>query len=430
MDLKRGIDKAVTAVVKNLKVQSKAISNNSEIAQVATISANSDREIGDMIANAMEKVGKDGVITVEEAKGRETEVKTVEGMQFDRGYLSPYFVTNTDKMEAELDRPYVLIYDKKISSMKELLPILEATAQTGRPLLIISEDVDGEALATLVVNKIRGALKVAAVKAPGFGDRRKAMLEDIAALTGGQVISEERGFKLENATIEFLGVAEKILVDKDNTTIVNGAGKKEDITARINQIKVQIENTTSDYDKEKLQERLAKLSGGVAILYIGAATEVEMKEKKDRVDDALHATRAAVEEGIVPGGGVAYLRAVEALDEVKGYNEDENIGVNIVRTALEAPLRTIVANAGGEGSVVVNKVREGKGDYGFNARDNKYENFFAAGIIDPTKVSRLALENAASIAGLLLTTECVIADDPEAKDAMPPMGGGGMGGMM
>jgi chaperonin GroEL len=430
MDLKRGIDKAVTAVVKNLKAQSKAISNNSEIAQVATISANSDREIGDMIANAMEKVGKDGVITVEEAKGRETEVKTVEGMQFDRGYLSPYFVTNTDKMEAELDRPYVLIYDKKISSMKELLPILEATAQTGRPLLIISEDVDGEALATLVVNKIRGALKVAAVKAPGFGDRRKAMLEDIAALTGGQVISEERGFKLENATIEFLGVAEKILVDKDNTTIVNGAGKKEDITARINQIKVQIENTTSDYDKEKLQERLAKLSGGVAILYIGAATEVEMKEKKDRVDDALHATRAAVEEGIVPGGGVAYLRAVEALGEVKGYNEDENIGVNIVRTALEAPLRTIVANAGGEGSVVVNKVREGKGDYGFNARDNKYENFFAAGIIDPTKVSRLALENAASIAGLLLTTECVIADDPEAKDAMPPMGGGGMGGMM
>ncbi len=430
MDLKRGIDKAVTAVVKNLKAQSKAISNNSEIAQVATISANSDREIGDMIANAMEKVGKDGVITVEEAKGRETEVKTVEGMQFDRGYLSPYFVTNTDKMEAEPDRPYVLIYDKKISSMKELLPILEATAQTGRPLLIISEDVDGEALATLVVNKIRGALKVAAVKAPGFGDRRKAMLEDIAALTGGQVISEERGFKLENATIEFLGVAEKILVDKDNTTIVNGAGKKEDITARINQIKVQIENTTSDYDKEKLQERLAKLSGGVAILYIGAATEVEMKEKKDRVDDALHATRAAVEEGIVPGGGVAYLRAVEALDEVKGYNEDENIGVNIVRTALEAPLRTIVANAGGEGSVVVNKVREGKGDYGFNARDNKYENFFAAGIIDPTKVSRLALENAASIAGLLLTTECVIADDPEAKDAMPPMGGGGMGGMM
>ncbi len=430
MDLKRGIDKAVTAVVKNLKAQSKAISNNSEIAQVATISANSDREIGDMIANAMEKVGKDGVITVEEAKGRETEVKTVEGMQFDRGYLSPYFVTNTDKMEAELDRPYVLIYDKKISSMKELLPILEATAQTGRPLLIISEDVDGEALATLVVNKIRGALKVAAVKAPGFGDRRKAMLEDIAALTGGQVISEERGFKLENATIEFLGVAEKILVDKDNTTIVNGAGKKEDITARINQIKVQIENTTSDYDKEKLQERLAKLSGGVAILYIGAATEVEMKEKKDRVDDALHATRAAVEEGIVPGGGVAYLRAVEALDEVKGYNEDENIGVNIVRTALEAPLRTIVANAGGEGSVVVNKVREGKGDYGFNARDNKYENFFAAGIIDPTKVSRLALENAASIAGLLLTTECVIADDPEAKDAMSSMGGGGMGGMM
>jgi chaperonin GroEL len=430
MDLKRGIDKAVTAIVKNLKEQSKPISNNSEIAQVATISANSDKEIGDMIANAMEKVGKDGVITVEEAKGRETEVKTVEGMQFDRGYLSPYFVTNTDKMEAEMDRPYVLIYDKKISSMKELLPVLELTAQTGRPLLIISEDVDGEALATLVVNKIRGALKVAAVKAPGFGDRRKAMLEDIAVLTGGQVISEERGFKLENATLDFLGVAEKIIVDKDNTTIVNGSGKKEDITARINQIKVQIENTTSDYDKEKLQERLAKLSGGVAILYIGAATEVEMKEKKDRVDDALHATRAAVEEGIVPGGGVAFLRAVEALDKVKGYNEDENIGVNIVRTALEAPLRTIVANAGGEGSVVVNKVREGKDDYGYNARDNKYEHFFAAGIIDPTKVTRLALENAASIAGLLLTTECVIADDPDTKDSMPPMGGGGMGGMM
>ncbi len=428
MDLKRGIDKAVIAIVKNLKEQSKPISNNSEIAQVATISANSDKEIGDMIANAMEKVGKDGVITVEEAKGRETEVKTVEGMQFDRGYLSPYFVTNTDKMEAEMERPYVLIYDKKISSMKELLPVLELTAQTGRPLLIISEDVDGEALATLVVNKIRGALKVAAVKAPGFGDRRKAMLEDIAVLTGGQVISEERGFKLENATLDFLGVAEKIIVDKDNTTIVNGSGKKEDITARINQIKVQIENTTSDYDKEKLQERLAKLSGGVAILYIGAATEVEMKEKKDRVDDALHATRAAVEEGIVPGGGVAFLRAVEALDKVKGYNEDENIGVNIVRTALEAPLRTIVANAGGEGSVVVNKVREGKDDYGYNARDNKYENFFAAGIIDPTKVTRLALENAASIAGLLLTTECVIADDPDTKDSMPS--GGGMGGMM
>jgi chaperonin GroEL len=430
MDLKRGIDKAVTAVVKSLKAQSKPISNNSEIAQVATISANSDKEIGDMIASAMEKVGKDGVITVEEAKGRETEVKTVEGMQFDRGYLSPYFVTNTDKMEAEMDRPYVLIYDKKISSMKELLPILELTAQTGRPLLIISEDVDGEALATLVVNKIRGSLKVAAVKAPGFGDRRKAMLEDIAVLTGGQVISEERGYKLENATLEFLGVAEKILVDKDNTTIVNGSGKKEDIVGRINQIKVQIDNTTSDYDKEKLQERLAKLSGGVAILYIGAATEVEMKEKKDRVDDALHATRAAVEEGVVPGGGVAYLRAIESLTDLKTYNEDESIGVNIVKTALESPIRCIVANAGGEGSVVVNKVREGKGDYGFNARDNKYENFFAAGIIDPTKVTRLALENAASIAGLLLTTECVIADDPEAKDAMPQMGGGGMGGMM
>jgi chaperonin GroEL len=431
MDLKRGIDKAVTAVVKNLKAQSKAITNNAEIAQVATISANSDKEIGDMIAHAMEKVGKDGVITVEEAKGRETEVKTVEGMQFDRGYLSPYFVTNTDKMEAELDRPYILIYDKKISSMKEMLPVLELTAQTGRPLLIISEDVDGEALATLVVNKIRGALKVAAVKAPGFGDRRKAMLEDIAVLTGGQVISEERGFKLENATLDFLGVAEKVIVDKDNTTVVNGSGKKEDIVARINQIKVQIENTTSDYDKEKLQERLAKLSGGVAILYVGAATEVEMKEKKDRVDDALHATRAAVEEGIVPGGGVAFLRAVDSLDKMKGYNDDETIGINIVRTALEYPLRTIVGNAGEEGSVVVNKVREGKDDYGYNARDNKYENFFAAGIIDPTKVARLALENAASISGLLLTTECVIADDPDTKEPMPPMGGaGGMGGMM
>lgn len=431
MDLKRGIDKAVSAVVENLRSQSKAISNNNEIAQVATISANNDPEIGKMIADAMDKVGKDGVITVEEAKGTETEVKTVEGMQFDRGYLSPYFVTNTEKMEAELDRPYILIYDKKISSMKELLPVLELTAQTGRPLLIISEDVDGEALATLVVNKIRGALKVAAVKAPGFGDRRKAMLEDIAVLTGGQVISEERGYKLENATLEYLGVAEKVIVDKDNTTIVNGAGKKDEIVGRVNQIKAQIETTTSDYDREKLQERLAKLSGGVAILYIGAATEVEMKEKKDRVDDALHATRAAVEEGIVPGGGVAILRAADALTKVDTRNEDETIGVNIIRTALEAPLRTIVSNAGGEPSVVVNKVREGKGDFGYNARDDKYENFFAAGIIDPTKVTRLALENAASIAGLLLTTEAVVADDPEEKEApMPPMGGGGMGGMM
>ncbi|SFC19853.1 chaperonin GroEL [Flexibacter flexilis DSM 6793] len=430
MDLKRGIDKAVSTVVANLKSQSKAISNNSEIEQVATISANNDNEIGKMIASAMEKVGKDGVITVEEAKGTETEVKTVEGMQFDRGYLSPYFVTNTDKMEAELDRPYVLIYDKKISSMKELLPVLEQTVQTGRPLLIIAEDVDGEALATLVVNKIRGALKIVAVKAPGFGDRRKAMLEDIAVLTGGTVISEEQGYKLENATLQYLGTAEKIIVDKDNTTVVNGSGSAEAIQARVNQVKAQIENTTSDYDREKLQERLAKLSGGVAILYIGAATEVEMKEKKDRVDDALHATRAAVEEGIVPGGGVALIRAVEALDSVATHNEDEAIGVNIVRTALEAPLRTIIANAGGEGSVVVNKVKEGKGDYGYNAREDRYENMFAAGVLDPTKVTRLALENAASIAGLLLTTECVIADDPDEKEpAMPPMGGG-MGGMM
>jgi chaperonin GroEL len=432
MDLKRGIDKAVAAVTAHLRSQSKTISNSNEIAQVATISANSDHEIGKMIADAMDKVGKDGVITVEEAKGTETEVKTVEGMQFDRGYLSPYFVTNTDKMEAELDRPYILIYDKKISSMKELLPVLEQAAQTGKPLVIIAEDVDGEALATLVVNKIRGALKVVAVKAPGFGDRRKAMLEDIAILTGGQVISEERGYKLENATLEYLGTAEKVIVDKDNTTIVNGAGKADDIKARVNQIKAQIETTTSDYDKEKLQERLAKLSGGVAILYIGAATEVEMKEKKDRVDDALHATRAAVEEGIVPGGGVAFLRAIEALDKVKTTNEDEAIGVNIIRIALEAPLRTIVANAGGEGSVVIQKVREGKGDFGYNAKDDKYEELFKAGIIDPTKVSRLALENAASIAGLLLTTECVVADDPEEEKApaMPSGGMGGMGGMM
>ncbi len=430
MDLKRGIDKAVAAVVAHLRSQSKAISNSNEIGQVATISANNDAEIGKMIADAMDKVGKDGVITVEEAKGTETEVKTVEGMQFDRGYLSPYFVTNTEKMEVELEKPYILIYEKKISSMKELLPVLELTAQTGRPLLIISEDVDGEALATLVVNKIRGALKVAAVKAPGFGDRRKAMLEDIAVLTGGQVISEERGYKLENTTLEYLGVAEKIIIDKDNTTIVNGSGKKDDIVGRVNQIKAQIESTTSDYDREKLQERLAKLSGGVAILYIGAATEVEMKEKKDRVDDALHATRAAVEEGIVPGGGVAILRAADSLGKLDTRNEDEAIGVNIIRIALEAPLRCIVANAGGEPSVVINKVREGKGDYGYNARDDKYENFFAAGIIDPTKVTRLALENAASIAGLLLTTEAVVADDPEEKEASMPSMGGGMGGMM
>ncbi|MEQ9403333.1 MAG: chaperonin GroEL [Cyclobacteriaceae bacterium] len=431
MDLKRGVDKAVVAVVENLKKQSKGIKTNEEIAQVASVSANNDAEIGAMIANAMEKVGKDGVITVEEAKGTETEVKTVEGMQFDRGYLSPYFVTNTDKMEAELESPYILIYDKKVSNMKELLPILEATAQTGKPLLIIAEDVEGEALATLVVNKIRGSLKIAAVKAPGFGDRRKAMLEDIATLTGGTLISEERGYKLENATIDYLGTAEKINIDKDNTTIVNGAGKKKDIEGRINQIKQQIENTTSDYDKEKLQERLAKLSGGVAILYIGAATEVEMKEKKDRVDDALHATRAAVQEGIVAGGGVALIRAMSALDKLVLDNEDQNTGVAIVKAAIQSPLRTIVENAGGEASVVVNEVLAGKADYGFNAASGEYVNMFKAGIIDPTKVTRLALENAASIASLLLTTECVVADAPEPEGAgMPPMPPGGMGGMM
>jgi chaperonin GroEL len=434
MDLKRGIDKAVDAVVEHLKKQSKKIKDSSEIAQVATISSNSDETIGKMIADAMDKVGKDGVITVEEAKGTETEVKTVEGMQFDRGYLSPYFVTNTEKMEADLDQPYVLIYDKKISSMKELLPVLEQSAQTGKPLVIIAEEVEGEALATLVVNKIRGALRVAAVKAPGFGDRRKAMLEDIAILTGGKVISEEQGFKLENATLDMLGRAEKINIDKDNTTIVNGAGKKNEIQGRIAQIKAQIDTTTSDYDKEKLQERLAKLSGGVAILYVGAATEVEMKEKKDRVDDALHATRAAVQEGIVPGGGVAYVRAIECLKNPADLgitNEDQATGVNIVRLALESPLRTIAENAGQEGSVVVNKVRDGKKDFGYNALDNKYENFFEAGIIDPTKVTRLALENAASIAGLLLTTEAVVSEiaDENPAPAMPH-GGGGMGGMM
>src|SRR6187549_420012 len=433
MDLKRGIDKAVDAVVENLKKQSKKIKDSNEIAQVATISSNSDTTIGKMIADAMEKVGKDGVITVEEAKGTETEVKTVEGMQFDRGYLSPYFVTNTEKMEAELDSPYILIYDKKVSSMKELLPVLEASAQTGKPLVIISEEVEGEALATLVVNKIRGALRVAAVKAPGFGDRRKAMLEDIAVLTGGKVISEEQGFKLENATLDMLGRAEKINIDKDNTTIVNGAGKKTEIQGRVAQIKAQIETTTSDYDKEKLQERLAKLSGGVAILYIGAATEVEMKEKKDRVDDALHATRAAVQEGIVPGGGVAYIRAIESLKNIETLgltNEDQATGVNIVRLSLEAPLRTIAENAGQEGSVIVNKVRDGKKDFGYNARDNKFENFFDAGIIDPTKVTRLALENAASIAGLLLTTEAVVSEIADEKEAPAMPHGGGMGGMM
>jgi chaperonin GroEL len=430
MDLKRGIDKAVSAVVNKLKENSKHISTSKEIAQVATVSANNDEEIGNMISDAMDKVGKDGVITVEEAKGTETDVKTVEGMQFDRGYLSPYFVTNTEKMEAELDNPFILIYDKKISSMKELLPVLEPVAQSGKPLLIISEDVDGEALATLVVNKIRGALKVAAVKAPGFGDRRKAMLEDIAILTGGTVISEERGFKLENATTDMLGRAEKINIDKDNTTIVNGAGDAAAIKGRIAEIKAQIEKTTSDYDREKLQERLAKLSGGVAILYIGAATEVEMKEKKDRVDDALHATRAAVQEGVVVGGGVALVRAADALTDLKGENEDQDTGINIVRQAIESPLRTIVSNAGGEPSVVINKIRENSGNFGYNARTDVYEDLFAAGVIDPTKVTRLALENAASIAALLLTTECVVADVKDDAPAMPPMGGGGMGGMM
>ncbi len=432
MDLKRGIDKAVAAVVENLRTQSQTVGeDNNKIKQVAAISANNDEVIGSLIAEAMGKVGKDGVITVEEAKGTETEVKTVEGMQFDRGYLSPYFVTNADKMEAELESPFILIYDKKISSMKELLPILEKQVQTGKPLLIIAEDLDGEALATLVVNKIRGSLKVAAVKAPGFGDRRKAMLEDIAILTGGTVISEERGFKLENADLSYLGTAEKVVIDKDNTTVINGSGKSEEIKARVSQIKSQIESTTSDYDREKLQERLAKLSGGVAVLYVGAATEVEMKEKKDRVDDALHATRAAVEEGIVAGGGVAFIRAVESLVNLKGDNEDENTGIQIIRRAIEEPLRQICDNAGIEGSIVVQKVKEGSADFGYNARTDKYENLIGAGVIDPTKVSRVALENAASIAAMLLTTECVLADDPEdEKAAMPPMGGGGMGGMM
>ncbi|MCE2741078.1 MAG: chaperonin GroEL [Sphingobacteriales bacterium] len=431
MDLKRGIDKAVEAVVENLKGQSQQVGDdNNKIQQVATISANNDEVIGKLIADAMAKVGKEGVITVEEAKGTETEVKTVEGMQFDRGYLSPYFVTNADKMEVDMDAPFILIYDKKVSNMKELLPILEQVVQTGKPLLIIAEDVEGEALATLVVNKIRGSLKIAAVKAPGFGDRRKAMLEDIAILTGGTVISEERGFKLENADLTYLGKAEKITIDKDNTTIINGAGAKEDITGRVNQIKAQIENTTSDYDKEKLQERLAKLAGGVAVLYIGAASEVEMKEKKDRVDDALHATRAAVEEGIVAGGGVAYIRTIDALEKLKGANEDETTGIAIIKRAIEEPLRQIVANAGGEGSVVVNKVREGKADFGYNARTEVYENLIAAGVIDPTKVSRVALQNAASVAAMILTTECILAEEKENNPAPMPGGmPGGMGGM-
>ena len=432
MDLKRGIDKAVNEVVSNLRKLSKEVgSDNSKIEQIATISANNDEAIGALIAKAMKDVGNDGVITVEEAKGIETEVKTVEGMQFDRGYLSPYFVTNTEKMITEMEDPMILICEKKISSMKELMPILEPVAQSSKGLLIIAEDVDGEALGTLVVNRIRGSLKVAAVKAPGFGDRRKAMLEDIAILTGGQVISEERGMTLENTTIDMLGTAEKIEIDKDNTTIVNGKGKKADIKARVGQIRAQIETTTSDYDKEKLQERLAKLSGGVAVLYVGAPTEVEMKEKKDRVEDALAATRAAVEEGIVAGGGVALLRAIETLDKINGLNEDEATGISIVKRAAEEPLRQIIANAGEEGAVIVQEVKAGKKDFGYNARSEKFENLFKAGVIDPTKVTRIAVENAASIAAMLLTTECVIADQPEesAPAAMPPMGGG-MPGMM
>ena len=433
MDLKRGIDKAVADVVKNLRKLSKEIgSDNSKIEQIATISANNDEAIGALIAKAMQDVGKDGVITVEEAKGIETEVVTVEGMQFDRGYLSPYFVTNTEKMITEMENPMILICEKKISSMKELLPILEPVAQSSKGLIIIAEDVDGEALGTLVVNRIRGSLKVAAVKAPGFGDRRKAMLEDIAILTGGQVISEERGMTLENTTIDMLGTAEKVEIDKDNTTVVNGKGEKADITARVGQIKAQIESTTSDYDKEKLQERLAKLSGGVAVLYVGAPTEVEMKEKKDRVDDALAATRAAVEEGVVAGGGVALLRAIEGLDKIKTVNEDETTGVAIVKRAAEEPLRQIIANAGQEGAVIVQEVKAGKDDFGYNARTEKFENLVKAGVVDPTKVTRIAVENAASIAAMLLTTECVISDQPEeasAAAAMPPMGGG-MPGMM
>ena len=433
MDLKRGIDKAVSEVVSNLRKLSKEVGSDiGKIEQIATISANNDEVIGALIAKAMKVVGNDGVITVEEAKGIETEVKTVEGMQFDRGYLSPYFVTNTEKMITEMEDPMILICEKKISSMKELMPILEPVAQSSKGLIIIAEDVDGEALGTLVVNRIRGSLKVAAVKAPGFGDRRKAMLEDIAILTGGQVISEERGMTLENTTIDMLGTAAKIEIDKDNTTIVNGKGKKADIKSRVSQIRAQIESTTSDYDREKLQERLAKLSGGVAVLYVGAPTEVEMKEKKDRVEDALAATRAAVEEGIVAGGGVALLRAIETLDKVKGLNADEVTGISIVKRAAEEPLRQIIANAGEEGAVIVQEVKAGKNDYGYNARTEKFENLFKAGIIDPTKVTRIAFENAASIASMLLTTECVIADMPEESapaGGMPPMGGG-MPGMM
>ena len=431
MDLKRGVDKAVYAVVENLNKSAKTVGNSSEkIQQIASISANNDNVIGDLITEAFEKVGKEGVITVEEAKGTDTYVDVVEGMQFDRGYLSPYFVTNSEKMESDLESPYILLYDKKISAMKDLLPVLEPVAQSGKPLIVIAEDVDGEALATLVVNKLRGALKIAAVKAPGFGDRRKAMLEDIAILTGGTVISEERGFNIENTTIDMLGSAERVTIDKDNTTIVNGAGDKKAIEDRVNQIKTQIETTTSDYDKEKLQERLAKLAGGVAVLYVGAASEVEMKEKKDRVDDALHATRAAVEEGIVAGGGVALIRARNVLDKIKATNDDELTGIQIISRALEAPVRTIVANAGGEGSVVVAKIIEGKDGFGYDAKSEQYVDLFDAGIIDPKKVTRVALENAASVAGMILTTECALVDIKEDTPAAPPMGGGGMPGMM
>jgi chaperonin GroEL len=427
MDLKRGVDKAVKSVVEFLNKSAQTVGNSSEkIKQIASISANNDNDIGELITQAFEKVGKEGVITVEEAKGTDTYVDVVEGMQFDRGYLSPYFVTNSEKMEADLENPHILLYDKKISAMKDLLPILEPVAQSGKPLLIIAEDVDGEALATLVVNKLRGALKIAAVKAPGFGDRRKAMLEDIAILTGATVISEERGFNLENTTLEMLGTSERVTIDKDNTTIVNGSGKKDDIKARVNQIKAQIETTTSDYDKEKLQERLAKLAGGVAVLYVGAASEVEMKEKKDRVDDALHATRAAVEEGIVAGGGVALLRSRSKLDSLKANNDDEATGIQIISRALESPLRTIVENAGGEGSVVVSKVIEGKDSFGYDAKSDKYVDLFKSGIIDPKKVTRIALENAASVAGMILTTECALVDIKEDTPAAPPMGGGGM----
>ena len=431
MDLKRGIDKAVAKVVESIKAQAHEVGTDyDKIEQVATISANNDAEIGKFIADAMRKVSKDGVITIEEAKGTETEIKVVEGMQFDRGYISPYFVTNTETMEVEMEKPYILIYDKKISNLKELLPILEPAVQSGRPLLIIAEDVDSEALTTLVVNRLRAQLKICAVKAPGFGDRRKEMLEDIAVLTGGVVISEEKGIKLESATLDLLGTAEKITVNKDNTTIVNGAGNKENIAARVAQIKAQIANTTSDYDREKLQERLAKLAGGVAVLYVGAASEVEMKEKKDRVDDALSATRAAIEEGIVPGGGVTYIRAIESLEGLKAENDDERTGIEIVKRAIEEPLRQIVANAGKEGAVVVQKVREGKADFGYNARSDKYENMFAAGVDDPAKVTRVALENAASIAGMFLTTECVIVEKKEENPAPQMPMNPGMGGMM